>query len=306
MKYKVVTALLSITICMAAMTARSYAAEVPKDEAFVVSADAAAGDDEAAPETKEMEGAPGPEGESRIEDIADAAPAEEEETVEESAGTDAQAAEEGENTPEPSGEENGDDADKAADDADEDDQKIQGAEDADAEAESPEEPVTDNEQEPAADTEQEDHSDDGQESGEAVSDDIEENTAEDMEKPAGSIEAGEAETDKDTEKTEETDKEEGGIKEDQAQPETAAADAAAAADPAAKEAAGENVEIQTEEVKDTKAAEPADAVTTGIKQMTLEVIDYLGDGFGDSQMLVSNGKKLLIDTYVSSSWDEIL
>ena len=38
-------------------------------------------------------------------------------------------------------------------------------------------------------------------------------------------------------------------------------------------------------------------------QMTLEVIDYLDEGFGDSQMLSSAGSRLLIDTYSPGSWD---
>ena len=38
-------------------------------------------------------------------------------------------------------------------------------------------------------------------------------------------------------------------------------------------------------------------------QMTLEVIDYLDEGFGDSQMLTSGGSRLLIDTYSPGSWD---
>ena len=38
-------------------------------------------------------------------------------------------------------------------------------------------------------------------------------------------------------------------------------------------------------------------------QMTLEVIDYLDEGFGDSQMLSSAGSWLLIDTYSPGSWD---
>ena len=37
--------------------------------------------------------------------------------------------------------------------------------------------------------------------------------------------------------------------------------------------------------------------------MKLEVIDYLDEGFGDSQMLSSAGSRLLIDTYSPGSWD---
>ena len=37
--------------------------------------------------------------------------------------------------------------------------------------------------------------------------------------------------------------------------------------------------------------------------MKLEVIDFLDEGFGDSQMLSSGDNRLLIDTYVSYSWD---
>ena len=38
-------------------------------------------------------------------------------------------------------------------------------------------------------------------------------------------------------------------------------------------------------------------------QMKLEVMDYLNEGFGDSQMLSSAGSKLLIDTYSPGAWD---
>ena len=47
------------------------------------------------------------------------------------------------------------------------------------------------------------------------------------------------------------------------------------------------------------------AVSAKIKQMKLEVIDYKGKGYGDSQMLTSGGKRLLIDTYVKESWDSL-
>ena len=44
------------------------------------------------------------------------------------------------------------------------------------------------------------------------------------------------------------------------------------------------------------------AASGQIRQMKLEVIDFNGQGYGDSQMLTSGGKKLLIDTYVKESW----
>lgn len=44
------------------------------------------------------------------------------------------------------------------------------------------------------------------------------------------------------------------------------------------------------------------AASQKIKQMKLEVIDFNDKGYGDSQMLTSGGKKLLIDTYVKESW----
>ena len=47
------------------------------------------------------------------------------------------------------------------------------------------------------------------------------------------------------------------------------------------------------------------AVSAKIKQMKLEVIDYKGKGYGDSQMLTSGGKRLLIDTYVKESWGSL-
>lgn len=50
------------------------------------------------------------------------------------------------------------------------------------------------------------------------------------------------------------------------------------------------------------ASDPVQAVASGIKQMTLEVIDFLGDGFGDGQMLSSRNKNLLIDTYSTGAW----
>ena len=43
-------------------------------------------------------------------------------------------------------------------------------------------------------------------------------------------------------------------------------------------------------------------VSDKIRQMKLEVIDYKDNGYGDSQMLTSGGKRLLIDTYVKESW----
>ena len=55
------------------------------------------------------------------------------------------------------------------------------------------------------------------------------------------------------------------------------------------------------------AAAPALKAASGAvekaAQMKLEVIDYLDEGFGDSQMLSSAGSKLLIDTYSPGSWD---
>ncbi len=47
------------------------------------------------------------------------------------------------------------------------------------------------------------------------------------------------------------------------------------------------------------------AASAKIKQMKLEVIDFKGKGYGDSQMLTSGGKRLLIDTYVKESWDSL-
>ena len=57
----------------------------------------------------------------------------------------------------------------------------------------------------------------------------------------------------------------------------------------------------------TTVAEPALKSTAGavekVAQMKLEVIDYLDQGFGDSQMLSSAGSRLLIDTYSQGAWD---
>ena len=50
---------------------------------------------------------------------------------------------------------------------------------------------------------------------------------------------------------------------------------------------------------------PMEAVEQAAKQMKLEVIDFLGKGYGDSQMLSSGGRSLLIDTFISSSWSSL-
>ena len=42
-----------------------------------------------------------------------------------------------------------------------------------------------------------------------------------------------------------------------------------------------------------------------IKSMSLRVIDYGSQGYGDGQMLISGGKRLLIDTYVKESWGNL-
>ena len=78
-------------------------------------------------------------------------------------------------------------------------------------------------------------------------------------------------------------------------PATAAAQLPTEVAPAAK----------AEAVSETKALEKQSltaAVSQKIKQMKLEVIDFKNQGYGDSQMLTSSGKKLLIDTYVKESW----
>ena len=78
-------------------------------------------------------------------------------------------------------------------------------------------------------------------------------------------------------------------------PATAAAQLPTEVAPAAK----------AEAVSETKALEKQSltaAVSQKIKQMKLEVIDFKNQGYGDSQMLTSGGKKLLIDTYVKESW----
>ena len=63
--------------------------------------------------------------------------------------------------------------------------------------------------------------------------------------------------------------------------------------------------VNAEAVSETNALEKQTltaAVSQKIKQMKLEVIDFNDKGYGDSQMLTSGGKKLLIDTYVKESW----
>ena len=56
-------------------------------------------------------------------------------------------------------------------------------------------------------------------------------------------------------------------------------------------------------------AEPALKSTAGavgkITQMKLEVIDYLGEDFGDGQMLSSGNSRLLIDTYSWFTWNAL-
>ena len=42
-----------------------------------------------------------------------------------------------------------------------------------------------------------------------------------------------------------------------------------------------------------------------VKSMSLSVIDYGGQGYGDGQILISNGQRLLIDTYVKESWNNL-
>ena len=89
-----------------------------------------------------------------------------------------------------------------------------------------------------------------------------------------------------------------------------AAEAAATGETVEVAAAGETTEVAASaEAADTAVAvpevttvaEPALKSTAGavekVAQMKLEVIDYLDQGFGDSQMLSSAGSRLLIDTY---------
>ena len=95
-----------------------------------------------------------------------------------------------------------------------------------------------------------------------------------------------------------------------------AAETAATGETVEVAAAGETTEVAASaEAADTAVAvpevttvaEPALKSTAGavekIAQMKLEVIDYLDEGFGDSQMLSSAGSRLLIDTYSQGAWD---
>ena len=95
-----------------------------------------------------------------------------------------------------------------------------------------------------------------------------------------------------------------------------AAEEAATGETVEVAAAGETTEVAASaEAADTAVAvpevttvaEPALKSTAGtvekIAQMKLEVIDYLDEGFGDSQMLSSGGSRLLIDTYSQGAWD---
>ena len=54
-----------------------------------------------------------------------------------------------------------------------------------------------------------------------------------------------------------------------------------------------------------KAKKEASAAAQKIKSMILKVIDYGGKGYGDSQMLISGGRNLLIDTYERNSWNNV-
>ena len=106
--------------------------------------------------------------------------------------------------------------------------------------------------------------------------------------------------------------EEGAADKDAAATDAEAADGTAATvDAAAAEEAAADTAAVAEEAaisgESKNAAAPALSSVAGsveekIAQMKLEVIDYLDEGFGDSQMLSSGGSRLLIDTYSPGSW----
>ena len=71
---------------------------------------------------------------------------------------------------------------------------------------------------------------------------------------------------------------------------------------------GINAAVGTERAVAESALEKTSAASTAsnkVKQMKLEVIDYNDQGYGDSQMLTSGEKRLLIDTYVKESWNTV-
>ena len=106
--------------------------------------------------------------------------------------------------------------------------------------------------------------------------------------------------------------EEGAADKDAAATDAEAADGTAATvdAAAAEEAAADTAAVPEEAAvsgESKNAAAPALSSVAGsveekIAQMKLEVIDYLDEGFGDSQMLSSGGSRLLIDTYSPGSW----
>ena len=71
----------------------------------------------------------------------------------------------------------------------------------------------------------------------------------------------------------------------------------------AEAAPAETAVAEPEVVAAAAAFKSASGVAQKAAQMKLEVIDYLDEGFGDSQMLSSAGSRLLIDTYSPGSWD---
>ena len=92
--------------------------------------------------------------------------------------------------------------------------------------------------------------------------------------------------------------------------EEAAADTDAAAEAVAEAADDAKLNETAETVPEVSTvAEPALKSTAGavgkITQMKLEVIDYLGEDFGDGQMLSSGNSRLLIDTYSWFTWNAL-
>ena len=85
--------------------------------------------------------------------------------------------------------------------------------------------------------------------------------------------------------------------------ETAEVDPAETAAEMAEAAPAETAVAEPEVVAAAAAFKSASGVAQKAAQMKLEVIDYLDEGFGDSQMLSSAGSRLLIDTYSPGSWD---
>ncbi len=72
-----------------------------------------------------------------------------------------------------------------------------------------------------------------------------------------------------------------------------------------KDEAEQMQKVAPQEGGAAETAADSAAATGEAKQTKLEVIDFDGKGYGDSQMMSSRGSNLLIDTYVKESWNTL-